>query len=227
MKRIVIALLSCFMLTGFTSCDQTRGIPSETESTTSESTSIKTTAEISTESTTSESTSITTTAEISTESTALEPSGRSSSIPINISLDEVRNDLIKYSESTSTVYYYSELLEKPVKELTEGIKEYLFIHYVGPWYQGEEFQYFMFYSVYVLEFDMDSEIYKNLKPGDTVNISQSEDHKYLLQIASINGQYALCIVAGKEDNEWNNIEEMPDFTIGNTKDFYIAFNGYK
>ena len=219
MKRTVSALLSCFILFGFTSCGQTKASSSETESTTEE---------ILIESTASESTPITTTPEIPTESTALETSGRSSSIPINMTLDEVRNDLIKYCESTSTVYYYSDLLEKPVKELTEGINEYLFIHYLGPWYQGEEYQYFMSFSVYVLEFDMDSEIYKNLKPGDTVNISQSDDHEYKLPIASINGQYALCIIAVKEeDNELNNKEDKPDFTIGNTKDFYIAFNGYK
>ena len=210
MKRIASALLSGFMLIGFTSCDQTKAILSDTESTAAESIST------------------TTSAEITTESTTIETSESGINTPINMTLDDIRKDLFTYYDSTARAYSYSESLKKAEYDLKDGIKDYFYLYYYGPFYLDDEYQYFIENFIFILELDMDSDFYKNLKPGDKVKVYKANDVEMEIYIASINGQYALSIFAAKEDdNEWHYTEHMPDFTIGNTPDIYDKFNSYQ
>lgn len=199
------------MLIAASSCDQTNTGPSDTE--TKNETAVSTAAKT----------------EITTEYTALETEESSSNNTINMSLEEICSDLSKHCDEQVRIFSRELSFrdnESTEKNLSAGIKDYIEFEYLGP-YEIEENNYLAIsYSIFVLEFDTDSDNYKNLKQGDMIELVIRNEKKKM-PIASINGQYALIIVAYLFDENEFTEEYLPDYTIGNIQEIYNVFNEYK
>lgn len=201
MKKLICASLAGLILLGFTSCDSARTGVSDTEA---EETQI-----------TTESPTVSTTAEI-TES--------EKNAAINASLEDVRNRIWEFFDMDTSDISQSDFPDTVSANRTYGIKDYHYIDWLGNWTSEEGDSHFMNISITIIEFDMDSDTYKNLKVGDRLGFVFRDKFVSNFTVSAVNGQYVLCMVGIKDlDKENEYVESIPDYTIGNLQDIYLAF----
>ena len=208
MKKIISTLLACACLYSFAACNAS--VPDQ-----SAASSEKTTAE--TENNT----------ELS--DTAVENSENDEKGPINSSLKEIRFKILnEYCDSTVSLYDKKYTLKDQEKNSPNGITDFSCIFWLGNWIVDGEIQYSMDRCIYLIEFDMNSDSYKNLKIGDEIKLYISDEREQTVHVAAINGQYVLGLTGEKDVDSKDKVleENMPDYTIGNLQEIYKTFTEF-
>ena len=202
MKRIICTILLGAFLLSFAGCDVNSTSTSNTDKT---------------KATTTTETSFETTTESVPETTV--------AVPINASLIDIeRKILSEHTDTTEIIGFQKHFPETAEENRSRGVVDYCFIGWLGVW-KTEEERYFMSYNVFILEYDMNSEFFKCLRPGEEVSFLFKQDQELHLRVAAINGQYVLCMTAGRDDDHYE--ERKPEYTLGYTPEIYRIFTEMK
>jgi len=193
MKKALCASLAGIMLFGFASCDSSKTDVSDTEAVATL---------------------------ISNETTTTE----TREYEINASLEDVRNRIKEFCNPSTDDFEQADFPDTVSANKAIGIKDYHFLSWLGDWKPEKGDQYFMDIEIAIIEFDMESDTYKNLKAGDKIVFYLADTPAENCIVSAINGQYVLCMTGVTDlDKETPYEENMPDFTIANLQEIYLAF----
>ncbi len=205
MKKIICAALTLFMLFGFSSCVIRMAPETEIDETPS--------SEAETETVTTE------TSQETTKPAPLNPDG----LTITIA-DVARYILADMGEGYGVHFFASDVNADENKKI--GVLNYLCIGNDDFHLEkkiGNFDSYFV--RIYVVEFDMSSDLYKGLATGTNFMFFEGAS-KTKLNVTAINKQYVISISAGLgTDGGYNSedCEETVPFSIGKAQEAYEAF----
>ena len=205
MKKLICAALTLFMLFGFSSCVIRMAPETEIDETPS--------SEAETETVTTE------TSQETTKPAPLNPDG----LTITIA-DVARYILADMGEGYGVSFFASDVNADENKKI--GVLNYLCIDNDNFHLEkkiGDFDSYFV--RIYVVEFDMSSELYKGLATGTNFMFFEGAS-KTKLNVTAINKQYVISISAGLGTDggfKSEDCEETVPFTIGKAQEAYEAF----
>lgn len=201
MKKLICALLSAVMLLGLVSCFD--GKTTETPPVEEKETTVSTTEEAITTSAVPE----------------------SYVKPMDFSIVDVARSVLDAMGSDYEISYFASDKNKD-ENLKLGVLNYLIIGAKDFRLQTNVGDFdSMFIEICIVEFDMDSELYKSLKTGESFMFFDGGSKTKVI-VSGINKQFVMCVNSayGKDGlYEAGSYEKQPPFTVGETQKGYDKF----